>query len=275
MIAVGRGGTAVATWIDDTNVNQPTVSAAVRPGAAGSFGAGGAIAPAGNGLLTVSGLRAAVGDGGQVAVIWSRTNLVPQTLVEVNSQAAGGTMNPGTSQNVSNSLSGTAIEPAIAVGADARMTALWGNSGVVKFAEDPPGPLGWSGEDQASPAGASAQSPSAEAGPNGLVVAAWQADSRVQAAARSNGGAFGGYTNLSGPSMAALLPQVAVGAGGDALIAWLTGDGKQLATVRRTAGGALWAAAERVHRADQSVQCLPDLDRRRRSGQRRRGMDAR
>src|SRR5215207_8625769 len=57
-LAVGRNGTAVAAWIDESNINQPQVRAAVRPGASGDFGAPGTITfTAGSGMNSISGLR--------------------------------------------------------------------------------------------------------------------------------------------------------------------------------------------------------------------------
>ena len=120
------------------------------------------------------------------------------------------------------------------------MTALWTNvgQGAVKFAEDPPGIGGWSSEQQASQTGTTASTPVAGAGPNGLVVAAWVSNSSMQAAVRSNGGAFGDYRTLSGPAMTTFSPMIAVGGNGDALIAWNVSDQKALFTVQRTASGA-------------------------------------
>ena len=84
--------------------------AAVRTGPSGDFGASEVISFTGNGAGSVTGLDAAVGDGGQIAVAWSRTNVVPQTVVEVNERAPGGNFDDN-GGSVSDTLQGAATEP--------------------------------------------------------------------------------------------------------------------------------------------------------------------
>ena len=183
VLAVGRGGSAVAAWIDNASATAFQVRAAARDGAGGSFGPGNVISFLGNNPDQFTGLRAAVGDSGHAAVIWSRTNGVAQRIVEVNDRAPGGSFAlNGTSLS---SAVGSQLEPAIAVGADGRLTALWRNNSVVKVADRPPGGS-WSSEDQASPPAVPANAPVTAAGPNGLVVAAWQAGGRIQTATSTN-----------------------------------------------------------------------------------------
>ncbi len=84
-LAVGRGGTAVATWLENPASMTPRVRAAVRPGASGGFGAPATISDFGNGASSITGLQVDVGDGGHATVVWSRQTLVPNVrLVEAN-----------------------------------------------------------------------------------------------------------------------------------------------------------------------------------------------
>jgi hypothetical protein len=238
-LAVGRGGTAVATWIDNANVNQPQVRAAVRPAAGGDFGAGNVISSAGNGQDTINGLRVAVGDSGHATVVWSRVTLVPNvTPVEANERAPGGdfsAMGTAISPAVAPDLSS---EPAVAVDPSGRSTVLWTRSGQVRYAEHAPSDPLWSTEQRVSPAATTESMPAVAAAPSGAVIAAWVSNGAIQTAARpAGGGAFAGFQTISGPAMNTSLPQVAAGGNGDALISWSLGDGKAIPTIQRRANG--------------------------------------
>jgi hypothetical protein len=254
-LAVGRGGTAVATWIDESNVNNPRVRAAVRPGPTGDFGASALISDFGNGMNSITGLEVAVGDGGHATVVWSRVTLVPNvTVVEVNDRAPGGdfsSMGLSISETVAPALS---TEPAVAVDPAGRSTALWTRNGQIEYAEHAPGQPSWSGFQRASQVGATANTPVAAAAPSGAVIAAWVSNGAMEAAARPpGGGAFADFRTLSGPSMESFLPLIAVGGNGDAVIAWLVGDGKALFTVQRKANGAFGPLLTAVSDAGQPL----------------------
>jgi hypothetical protein len=238
-LAVGRGGTAVATWIDNANVNQPQVRAAVRPAASLDFGAGNVISSPGNGPNTINGLRVAVGDGGHATVVWSRVTLVPNvTPVESNERAPGGDfsamgipLSPATNPDLSS-------EPAVAVDPSGRSTVLWTRSGQVRYAEHGPSDPFWSTEQRVSQAAATESMPAVAAAPSSAVIAAWVSNGAIQTAARpAGGGAFAGFQTISGPAMNTALPKVVAGGNGDALISWSLGDGKAIPTVQRRANG--------------------------------------
>jgi hypothetical protein len=251
-LAVGRGGTAVATWIENPSSTAPRVRAAVRSGTSGDFGAAVPLSDIGNGLLSITGLRAAVGDAGHVTVAWSRTNGAAQTVVEANERAPGSGFVPS-AFSISNTLGGAATEPAVAVDAAGRSTVLWTNAGAneVRFAEHAAGQANYSGEARASQAGAGAHTPVAAAAPNGAVVAAWVSNGAMEAAARPAGGAFADFRTLSGPSMDSFQPLIAVGANGDAVIAWLVGDGSAVFTVQRKANGTYGPLLTAVNNSSQ------------------------
>jgi hypothetical protein len=239
-LAVGRGGTAVATWIDNANVNQPQVRAAVRPAASGDFGAGNLISSAGDGPNTINGLRVAVGDGGHATVVWSRVTTIPNvTPVEANERAPGGdfsAMGIAISPFIAPDLSS---EPAVAVDPSGRSTVLWTRSGQVRYAEHAPSDPLWSTEQRVSQAATTESMPAVAAAPSSAVIAAWVSNGAIQTAARpAGGGAFAGFQTISGPAMNAALPKVVAGGNGDALISWSLGDLKAIPTVQRRANGA-------------------------------------
>jgi PKD domain len=227
VIAVGRSGRAVVAWIEGLSSPAPFVRSAVRPGRTGAFQDVRTISALGF-ALGISGLKATVGDNNAAAVIWSRDDGSGRNVVEVNDRAPNGTFSSmGTA--ISDLTPGNnAVHPAVTVDPTGRETALWEDvsRGDVLYAERPPGG-DWSSFDEASltPVGEIAAAPAAAVAPDGTVVAAWAVSSAganiIQSAARApGGGGFAGHARLSGPSMGALLPIVAVGRRGHAVIAW-------------------------------------------------------
>ena len=100
---------------------RPAGRAAVRDRASGDFGRGrDHLRSPATEHDSITGLRAAVGDGGQTAVVWSRPTVVPQTVVEVERARAGRDLRRTTAASISDSIAAAATEPAVAVGADGR-----------------------------------------------------------------------------------------------------------------------------------------------------------
>ena len=129
-------------------------------------------------------------------------------------------------------------EPAVAVSPTGRSTALWTDSGQVKYAEHAPGEPLWSAETRLSQLGTTAAGRRRSVR-HGRVHRRLGSDTAIATAARAAGGAaFAGFQTISGPSMNPSLPQVAAGGNGDALISWSLGDGKAIPTVQRKANGA-------------------------------------
>jgi chitodextrinase len=237
VIAINNGGTAVVAWL---NGGSTQVSSAVRPGPTGNFGDIKTISVAGD---PIAGLRVAVGDAGNAAAIWSRTGPT-NSFIEVAERPAGGTF-PNMGTSISSTVTGNETDPTVVIDPSGRPTALWSavTLGVVEFAERAPGDTNWSAFAQASQVGDSATSPAAGVAPSGMVVAAWEVGTPggglIKAAIRPpGGGGFADFRELSGPSMNTLAPLVAVGRGGDALIAWGSSMGEAIYAVRRAANGA-------------------------------------
>jgi hypothetical protein len=254
-LAVGRGGTAVATWLENpASMSIARVRAAVRPGPSGDFGGATTISDFGDGPApTITGLRAAVGDGGHATVAWARDTLTPNIIVlEANERAPGGNFSAtGTplSPAVAPDLSS---EPAVAVDRSGRSTVLWTRSGQIRYAEHGQGEPFWSTEQRVSAAAVTESQPAVGAAATGAVIAAWAAGGSIATAARpSGGGAFAGFRTLSGPAMNTSLPLVAVGRDGDALISWSLGDGKAIPTVQRNANGTFGPVLTAVTAANQ------------------------
>lgn len=255
-LAVGRGGTAVATWLDNPNSMTPRVRAAVRPGPSGDFGTPAPISDLGDGPVpAITGLHAAVGDGGHATVVWSRDTLTNNLiLVEANERAPGGSFTSNGISISSTLAPALSTEPVVAVDAAGRSTALWRHNGQIQYAEHAPTDpsLSWSPEQRVSTSPNTEDMPTVGAAPNGAVVAAWRSNGAIVTAARpAGGGAFAGFQPISGPAMNPSLPVVAVGGNGNALISWALGDQKSIPTVLRNANGTLGPILTAVTAANQ------------------------
>ena len=241
VIAVGRSGRAVVAWIEGAGT-APVVRSAVRQGKTGAFGGVKTIS-ATSAAFGISGVKATVGDNNAAAVVWSRLDSTGRTLVEVNDRAPGGTFADDGLAISDTTPAFSATHPAITIDPTGRETALWQDSTrqAVLYAERPPGGS-WSSFDFASPNTESASSPVAAVAADGTVVAAWFVSnagaSIVQTAARAGGGGgFAGHVKLSGPSMDANAPIVAVGRRGHVLVAWTPSMGEAVYNRFRSATG--------------------------------------
>ena len=181
-LAVGRGGTAVATWVQNPNAMATAhVRAAVRNGPSGDFGTPATISQDGDDTTTptITGLRAAVGDNGHATVVWARNTLTPNiTVIEANERAPGGSFSP-TGTSISPAIApDLSSEPVVAVDPSGRSTVLWTRSGFVRYAEHGPSDPFWSLEQRVSSSPDTEDQPTVGAAPSGAVVAAWRVEQR-------------------------------------------------------------------------------------------------
>jgi PKD domain len=82
--------------------------------------------------------------------------------------------------------------------------------------------------------------------PGGDAVAAWQANGPVQAAFRPAGGSFGAVATLAATGGGANGPQVAIGAGGDALVMWTEATNHDLDASYRPATGVFSTPGQKI-----------------------------
>ena len=240
-LAVGRGGTAVATWLENPATMTPRVRAAVRPGASGGFGAPATISDFGNGASSITGSagrrrRRRARHRGLVA-----PDAGPQRPADRGERAGREARSPASARrSPTRSLPRCRPSPPlpsarpgarpccgrIPARSSTRSTPRVNRSGATRRAcrrSAPPPSM-----------------PAIAASPTGAFIAAWRSDATIATAARAAGGAaFSGFQTISGPSMNPSLPQVVAGGNGDALISWSLGDGKAIPTVQRKANGAL------------------------------------
>ncbi len=245
-LAVASSGRAVIAWLQSAD---SVIKAAIRPDPASPFGSVRSVSDTSLAFIDLP-PAVAVNDAGDAVVAWSRDDGsgTGTFIVEANDRPRNGSFT-GVGARVSSSAfgAGSATEPVVVIDRTGRETALWSADDRVRYAERVPG-ASWSDTAPASPG--SASTPVAAIADDGTVVAAWLAESIVQAAVRAPGGA--GWTpkgDLSGALMMGIVPVVAVGGNGDAMVAWEPAQQEAVFARRLPKGGSFGPLEKAVGRA--------------------------
>jgi hypothetical protein len=255
-LAVDPGGDAVAVWELYDGANDIVQAASRTAG-------GGWQAPVD---LSVAGHSAelpqvAVDPSGDAVAVWYRSDGANDIVQAASRAAGGGWQAPVDLSAAGQGASGAQV--AFDQGGDA--VVVWqrynGANFIVQAASRAAGG-GWQTPVDLSLAGQSALGPQVAVDPGGDAVVVWQRSNGakyiVQAASRAAGGAWQEPVDLSVAGQNALVPQVAVDPGGDAVVVWLRYNGAKyiVQAASRAAGG--WQTPVDLSLAGQSAE-LPQV----------------
>ncbi len=227
-VAVDADGDATAVWARQVADGPQRVEVATRP-LGGAWGRAVVLSPAGEEAYEP---RLDVGAQGDAAVVWVGVGAGGSHVVRAATRPAGG----GWSAAVALSDEARfAHEPAVAVGAQGTVTALWSEGepnsyGVIRAASRAAGG-DWGASVELSDGARLAASPQVAVDPQGDVTAVWtlhtgsRDDGVIQARTRPAGGDWSATpTDLSGADGLAREPRLALDASGDATVVWQRSD---------------------------------------------------
>lgn len=237
-VAVDPSGDAVAVWGRYDGANY-IVEAASRA-AGGVWQAPVDLSVAGGDAEQP---QVAVDSSGDAVAVWQRYDGADY-IVEAASGAAGGVWQAPVELSIAGQ---NAFTPQVGVDPAGDAIAVWarddGANNIVQSASRA-ADGDWGAPVDLSPAGQSAAGPQVAVDPSGGAVAVWDrydgANNIVQTASRVPGGAWGTPVDLSVAGQSAVLTQVAVDPGGDAVAVWERYDGAHyiVQSASRAAGGA-------------------------------------
>ena len=185
--------------------------------------------------------QVAVGADGNAVFTWARSDGT-NTRVQTRTRNAAGVLSGV--QTLSSSGQDASL-PQVAVDADGNAVFTWQRSDGANFriqarVRSPAGAL--TAVQTLSDPGQNAGAPQVAVDPGGDAVFTWSrfdgANFRIQARARSAGGALSAVQNLSDSGRNAFNPQVAIDVGGDAVFVWQRFDGTAFRAQTRARSGA-------------------------------------
>lgn len=236
-LAVDAAGEAVAVW-ERRDHGSSMIQAASRP-PGGQWSAPIPISRKGQ---EVAEPEIAVDPAGKAVVVWQRSSR-GDSIVQSASRSPGGRWSAPVDISAKG---GRAMVSRVAVGAGGDAVAVWqrfdGRNAAVQAASLRPGRR-WSAPVDLSAKGREALGPEVAVDAAGAAVAVWRRVDGfrvvVQSAARRPGADWSPPHDVSSPGAEAFVPQVAIGAGGEAVAVWESSDGESRAILgaSRTPGG--------------------------------------
>jgi len=258
-VVLDSAGNATAVW-DRWNGTDTVVESAYRPAGEGwqaavnLSGAREAGDEAPSGAYSAQSARVAVDGHGDTTVIWERYAGTNKILIQSIYRPAGGSWQAP--EEIGEVKTMMAPEPWIAVDAAGNATAVWKGSEVIWSAYRP---AEGSWQAPAEVSGGDSYTPQAAVDAQGDATAVWMhqagPDWVVQGAYKPAGGSWEAPTVLSDPGEAGGNPQIALDAGGDAMVVWrgqIEGHDVARAAYKPVDGG--WESPTSVPTEGEAVQ---------------------
>ncbi len=229
-VAIGADGTAMAVWRWDDGAHTVIQAATRAPG--GAFPAAGGATTLSSGGQNADFARVAMNDGGDAAVVWTRSNGANE-IAQARVRPAGAEFT--STVNLSPSAA-DASSPDVAIDPAGRATAVWLRADHVESRFLTAGGALDGGVDDVSDIAETVSFPSVALDAGNTAVVVWTGGSLTKAAWRASRASFGSPQTISPPGDSNALPRVVTNATGDAIAIWSQG----LVTVQaatRPAGG--------------------------------------
>ncbi len=188
----------------------------------------------------------AVNSGGDAVAVWQRWNGTEYVAQAASKQA-------GSPWGAAVNLAADANEPQVGLDSAGNAVAVWsaynGSNYVVQSASKPAGGV-WGSAVNLSAPGQDARTTQVAVDSGGDAVAVWVrsdgSNEIVQSASKPAGGAWGSAVNLSSVGQEADRPQVAIGAGGNAVAVWEHESGDDTIESANKPAGDAWGAAAKL-----------------------------
>jgi hypothetical protein len=215
-VAIGGNGEALVGWVAGSFGDEGLETSTLSPG--GSWSAPTAATTDAQHIL----FGIAVGPQGEAMAAWESTGGSGFALHSA-SRAPGASWSTPTEVMVTS----LALAPRVAIGPEGKTVAVWiafvgGQEEVVAgtFADG-----AWSTPTTIGPSGTESSAPQVAIGPGGVTVATWEllpgGESFAEASVLEPAGVWSPPVKLSGAGEGNELPDVTIGPGGEAVVAWL------------------------------------------------------
>jgi hypothetical protein len=234
-LAAGPDGSVHAIWVRGTG-SADRVQVATRS----PEGTWSAPEDVSGDLVAARRPQVAVGPDGTVAAVWGSFDGAHERVQGAARAPGGAWSTPVTLSDAGDD----AFEPAVAVGPDGAVTAVWGRGSSetrIETARLVPGGE-WSAPEPVSAPGASGFGPTISIAPTGERTVVWSSDvtddGRIEAASAPPGGGFAAPVPVSDPDDRGQTVVTAIGPDGSVVAVWFNGSGANAvrAAIRPAAG---------------------------------------